>query len=324
MAICLPASQKMTIFVVATDTDGRMKAEPKKTLPAISITPIHATRPNIWDLLVVKPNREISIMTHGIYELPVTFALQGSIHPNTVPTPNPHGRIASVTNDSGCSMFTTFTFDDGWSCHDIVDLFPQDLLTQQALQILAHSLPPDLAFKLHRLFYLAWAQKSFRTSDGVEFDCFVEALYSCFGLGSNGQTQILDSGADAWQSLQASPSRTRYREDPVLQVLKSSSGPRKSSVSGPTVVQRNGELYKYLVASLYALHTLSEQMRVLVHRYADLLRVVPVICHMATYIRPEWADYWRRLCPDAIASSPWPSPALNGTSFSFSSLAHKS
>ncbi|THV06211.1 hypothetical protein K435DRAFT_960693 [Dendrothele bispora CBS 962.96] len=308
MAICLPASQTMTIFTLSINAEGRLKAEPINVLPAISIAPVHATRPNVWDLLVLKPNHELSIMTHGIHELPVKFAVQHFVGPNHVSAENPiHRKIVSIANESGCSAFITFTFEDGWFCHDTVDLQPQDLLTQQALQIIAHSLPSNATFELHRLFFSTWAQKSFRTSDGVEFDCFVEALYKYFDLNDN--VGISPPTTDPWEALQTSTSRTHYREDPIFQVLKGPSGHRNATLIRPTsrVIQRNGDRYKYLVASLYALHTLGEQLRVLVHRYACLLRLVPVVCRIAMFIRPEWADYWRRLCPDALSAWPWPS-----------------
>jgi anaphase-promoting complex subunit 1 len=40
------------------------------------------------------------------------------------------------------------------------------------------------------------------------------------------------------------------------------------------------------------------------------LRFAPVLCRIALAIRPEWADYWKRLVPDAISS--WPSPITSG------------
>ena len=61
---------------------------------------------------------------------------------------------------------------------------------------------------------------------------------------------------------------------------------------------------------LYALHTMGEDMRLSPHRYEDLLRFASLICRIAIIIRPEWADYWKRLCPEAMAG--WPSPAATG------------
>ncbi|KAJ3806574.1 hypothetical protein F5876DRAFT_80552 [Lentinula aff. lateritia] len=74
-------------------------------------------------------------------------------------------------------------------------------------------------------------------------------------------------------------------------------------------MEKGTDSYNQLVVVLYTLHTLAEGMRLLVDRYPLLMRLAPVICRIAMYIRPEWADYWRRMCPDAMFSLPWPSSA---------------
>ncbi|KAF5357388.1 hypothetical protein D9758_005889 [Tetrapyrgos nigripes] len=304
LAVCLPVQQKVTIFVLGVDKHGRLKATPTYSVPALSIAPVRATRPNVWDLLIHKPEKGLWILTHGVQELYVAFSSQT---PAGGPPLTHHGRIKSLANESGCSAFVTVNFEDGWSSHENIDLLPQDLLTQQSLQMLALTLPSITTFEIHRFFFFFWSQKSFRTSDGIEWDCFVQALYTFFCITEDtapGNTE------NPWQALQASSSSpARFNEDPVFQVLKLPQRVHSPSPITKVPIDKNSDLYARLIVTLYALHTLGEQLRLLVHRYACLLRLVPVICRLAMFIRPEWADYWRRLCPDALAQTPWPSAA---------------
>ena len=138
----------------------------------------------------------------------------------------------------------------------------------------------------------------------VELDCFFEALYEVFDLHDfapkNSSTE-----ADSWLTLSTSSSYSRFREDPVLRGLKLP--PAKS----PTPIPRRERApHKYLSHVLQALHTLCEDLRFDTHHYDSVLRLAPIICHIALVIAPGWADYWKRLCPDAIPC--WPSPETTG------------
>ncbi|ESK85477.1 anaphase promoting complex subunit 1 [Moniliophthora roreri MCA 2997] len=118
------------------------------------------------------------------------------------------------------------------------------------------------------------------------------------------------TGPHSWDRLSSTFSHRRFAEDPVLRGLLRPAEPQQSL---PPIhhlpVIKGSDKYRYLVGALYVLHTLLEQYRMFVHRYPDLIRLAGVVCLIAMYIRPEWADYWRRLCPDAMARLPWPLPA---------------
>jgi anaphase-promoting complex subunit 1 len=58
------------------------------------------------------------------------------------------------------------------------------------------------------------------------------------------------------------------------------------------------------------LHSLAEEIKVTIDHHRGLFRLVPVICQIAHVIRPEWADYWKRFCPDAVTD--WSLPDLRG------------
>lgn len=312
MSVCLPSTKTLTLFSLAAGEDDMLKVTPLAQLPAISATSIRATRGNVWDLLVVKPDHHLTVLTHGTRELPIELRPQNSMTPhngtvmdvdaNILHPSIDHGRVVSVQN--GAFSSATLVFEDGWKARTSIDLVPRDTLTNQSLQILALTLPAETSFALHRTFLEKWSSSYLRTSDGTEFDCFTAALFNVLGLE---EASIISPSIHdhVWTALAKSSSHGRFREDPVLKHLTTPSYP-KPSLS----LKYLHKPHNLLAPVLYALHTLGEDLRLMVHRYDCLLKLVPVISRIALSIRPEWADYWKRLCPDpAIA---WPSPATTG------------
>jgi anaphase-promoting complex subunit 1 len=302
MAICLPQSQLLMKFSLRCNEENVLQAVLLRQDSAISVTSLRITRSNVWDLLVLKPDHQLAVFTHDNHELPIridhvcdedrNIQMDANLPACTVD----HGKIISV--QAGPSFAVTAVFEDGWRALTTINLVPQDILTSKCLQILALTLPSDFFFSLHRLFLEQWSSRSLSTSDGVEFDCFTDSLYSVFDL----DTEVATLSSNYWPMLGSSASHNRFREDPVLQGLKVPPNPsilvvRKQSSRKP---------HKFLAAVLYALHTLGENLRLMVHHYKSLVELAPVLCRIALAIRPEWADYWKRLCPDATEG--WPSP----------------
>lgn len=305
LSICLPSAETLILYSVSPTPDNRLEVTRLSQMPAISNAAIRATRHNVWDLLIVKPNHEAAILTHGTLEVPIEFNLSGASTPDddesgmqvdqNIPDSLRH---PLVSVKSGYYSTATLTFVGGLTRTATFSLIPEDSLTLQALQILALSLPHDMAFQLHTKFLSLWAAQGLRTSDAVEFDCLSSALISVFELDDPAQMAIQTKGHHPWVELADSPSHRRLREDPVLRVLKA---PNFPSFYRPLFHKR----HSFLGPVLYALHTLGENLRLMVHGYKSVLRLAPLICRIALIIRPEWADYWKRLCPEACTD--WPS-----------------
>lgn len=302
----------MALFSLEFGDDNMLKVNPVCNLSAISIASLRITRSNVWDLLLVKPDHRLAILTHGLCELPCEFRIApapaGTDHPQVAiqdtnaTFPLDHGPIVSVQANASNSVIVTFR--DGWRESAVLDLVPQDRLTSQCLHILALTLPPDSFFTLHRLFLQEWYSHSFGKSDGIEFDCFALALSSSFGLSQ----ESLPAATDVWTMLGRSRSHRRFLDDPVLKRFKI------PPTNLPPLNRLRSHVARDLLAPvLYALHTLGEDLRLSVHHYPDLLKLVPVICRIALLIRPEWADYWKRLCPHVIEG--WANSEVRGESF---------
>jgi anaphase-promoting complex subunit 1 len=309
MAVCLPVSKVMKIFSVAIQSDQTMLITPISETPALAATSLRATRGNVWDLLVVKPFGQLSLLTHGLCEIPVQ--LHDPLQPEKTETDmetsiapeNPHGYVVAAEEAQWGT--TTLVYEDGWKSQVTFDLCPVDKLVMECFQLLALILPTELIFPIHHLFLEKWSERTWSTAENVEFECFSSSLYTVFGLVS---TDIIPP-ADPWERLASSRSHDHFAEDPALRRLRlPPSTPRRTSHQP---VQKNPP-HPMLAPLLYGLHTLAEHLRLSVPRYKDLLKLAPIVCRIACAVRPEWADYWKRLIPGAMAD--WPSSLTSGTS----------
>ncbi|EMD33332.1 hypothetical protein CERSUDRAFT_142277 [Gelatoporia subvermispora B] len=320
LAICLPASQKLLIFsVVQTDDEG-LRITPLATQSAKAVVSVRATRFTVYDLLVLRQNGTLHILTHGLKELPIALERPRSIDSRSSPsietdhslrpilTP---GEVVGLKDAVESSL--TLRLSDGSEARSSLNLIPQDDLTLQCILMLTLILPADEAFALHERFLRSWCALKWATTDGTEFRCFVTALNTLFSIPSGPRYPDPTASAPGspWDLLSRSAVPSRFREDPVMKGLQQP--PQSASAKAISRAEIPGKPHHLLAPILNALHYVAEDMRLAMSRYHTLLRLVPVICRIAVIIRPEWADYWKRLCPDAIDS--WASPSVATTEY---------
>ncbi|KAJ7484095.1 hypothetical protein B0H11DRAFT_1806991 [Mycena galericulata] len=312
LSIHFPATNSLLLYSLYEGTDVNLKIKFLSQLPALGAVSLRMTRSNVWDLLVLKPDHELVVLTHGHREIPIALSVSYSNSATTdmdVDRPQPvsggPGQLVGIKSYSFHSVALIFEDDAQRRRQQAVhiDMFPSDHLTGQTLRILALTLPEDVFFELHRSFVEEWSTHGFRTSDGIEFECLTSALCRTFELR---QPSTASSESDLWSSLARSPSQNRFREDPALRNLQRPPPPLHTIASDAEPPLRSPQRKALLAPMLYALHTLAEDLRLRIDHYKDLTALAPVICIVALEIRPEWADYWKRLCPDAMAG--WPHP----------------
>lgn len=125
--------------------DKTLATEPVSRKDAISIATIRALRSRIDDLLLVKPDGSLSILTYGMLEVPLKLS-----------------EIVSVTalKDSVNSS-VTLRFQDKSTTRVTLNYWPSNFVVEQCLLILALVLPMDEFFLLHRMFLSRWATRKF-------------------------------------------------------------------------------------------------------------------------------------------------------------------
>uniref|UniRef100_A0A8H8CEQ4 Anaphase-promoting complex subunit 1 n=1 Tax=Psilocybe cubensis TaxID=181762 RepID=A0A8H8CEQ4_PSICU len=301
-----------SMYTQAIPVEETMEVTPTMEMPAMSATSLRATRGNVWDLLVVKPFGQLSLFTHGLNEIPVQVqdndkatgeGVELDMYMDvSVDYLGQHGQIVSVSESQWGT--TTLAYEDGYKTSVTFDIFPEDKLVIECFQLLALILPTEITFEIHRLFLEKWSARSWSTAENVEFECFSTSLYSVFHLDFVERPVLFDP----WLRLAETKSHEHFAEDPALRLL------RKPPNIPPALPQhRPDPPHKLLAPLLYGLHTLAEHMRLLIPRQHDLLRFAPVVCRIAIIVRPEWADYWKRLIPDVMNG--WPLPLKTSLSY---------
>ncbi|KAF9219333.1 hypothetical protein BS17DRAFT_740882 [Gyrodon lividus] len=304
LAVCTPGSPATVFLLTVEDASKTVLCTYLTTIDAVSVVPVGATRKEIWDLLAVKADGTVSIFTHGLRELPIHLRLAQAWNANETGTPSTVP-ITDVTSVKwGCVSSVALLCAGGEEYRGKFDMIPRDRLVNQALQALSLIVPIKEAFDLHRCFLEAWSQHYFWTSSNLEFHALTFALCTILELKlvypfKNEE----DTPSTAWEQFCALSANSRqFLDDPALQRLSLPVSPatRQYSLFAP-------KPNPLLAPVLYVLHMLAEDLRLVVHRHDSLIVLVPLVCHIAHIIRPEWADYWKRLCPDVMPA--WPSPS---------------
>lgn len=206
----------------------------------------------------------------------------------------PSGSI--LTLKDGVESSVTLCLRGGISKRLTLSLYPSEELTHQCLLMLAMVLPKDAFFQFHHAFLLFWSQRGMVNGPST-FDALSDTINATLGLDRTSAT----NERSPWETLNASRSATRFTGDPVLKGFSIASSPTPKA---KTPVQRPHTLH---VNFLVGLHYVAQNMLLSVDEHAALLRLVPIVCRLALPVRPEWADYWKRLVPDALDA--WPAPA---------------
>lgn len=291
ICICLPASKLLRIFTLAQMDDRSTQVTPLAEMHCLSAVAVRATRANVWDLLVIKPLGELGLLVQDLRQLPVQ--VYSSREPPTAGAGHHgHGIILSV--DDAFWGNVTIRYEDGCKSQITFDIFPQDKIVTECFQLLALTLPADVTFEIRRVFLDKWCERGWSTTQNLEFNCFSSALLEVFGL----EVEAIVIEKDPWLRLGRSSSHLRFVEDRVLRSLKT-----PPSVTVPRPLRNKSN--PMIAPLLYGLHTLAEHLRLSISRQQDLLKFVPLVCRIAVAVRPEWADYWKRLVPNATTF--WPS-----------------
>ena len=301
LALCVPGMQTAVYALTVEDASRCVRASYLTSIDAVSVVSVRATRAEIWDLLAVKADASVSVFTHGLCELPIHLRLARSEGAGgTVQIP-----VRDVVEARWeCVSSVTLVCSGGEKYRARFHLIPQDPLVSQALRVLSLVLPKQEAFDIHRRFLETWTPHYFWTSSNLEFHALSFALSLVLDLKL--VYPFKDDGpplSTPWAKFCHLAANCRsFVDDPALQRLTLPARPKSRQYY--LVAPKPNPL---LVPVLYGLHMLAEDLRLVVHRYDSLVLLVPLICHIAHVVRPEWVDYWKRLCPNVMPV--WPSPS---------------
>ncbi|OSD04091.1 hypothetical protein PYCCODRAFT_1364791 [Trametes coccinea BRFM310] len=303
LSICLRATETLLLYEALWDQSLILRIQPLAPMRARAVSAISATRDRILDLLVLKPDGSLTLLTHGIYELPLNVQLPARATLAQAAQLSQERQIVGFSHPLKSAV--TLELSDGASCRISLDLTSQDNLVKELLLMLALTLPAEPFFNLHATLLRKWAATGYSYAENVELRVFEETLWEVLGLVDGERFSSANAeGSPAWQKLSATDNIARFREDPALRKLRlpgssTCDTPLRRPLQKPTA---------YHAAVLNAIHHVAEDRRLSVALFADIPRIAPIICRLAMVVRPEWADYWKRLCPSAMPI--WPPQSM--------------
>ena len=171
-----------------------------------------------------------------------------------------------------------------------------DILVHRCFEVLAMALTSELAFAIRLEFLHLWHEQGLFTIGDTVLVCFRRALFKILRINDPDP----ESTALGWDNLSQSPLFDDMSEDVSLLGLAHPPPARKHAPPDFHITKP----HPLVGATLNALHHLAEDMRINLEQQILVLRIVPIICTMALVVRPEWADYWKRLCPDIALTLP--------------------
>lgn len=321
IGVCLPGTARLFILDMTQQLDKTLKVVHAATARAVSAVALKVTRENQWDLLAVHPNGELKLLTHGRsginiklrspeidvkaqdndnYE-PMAVDGDGDLVMRSIAEPS---KIVALSDPMFSSV--TIVFENGTKTRTSTNLLPNDFLTTRCFRVLSTLLPGEAYLDLHTTFLGLWCSHDMNSAPGMEFECFYHAVIDKFRIDvePSYDTVKFTKAHGPWNALFLSKSHARLADDVSLMNFEL---PPRTTNNAPLLPtpQDKRPPHELLSQLLFGLHFLGEDLRFMTHRHQDLLRLVPLICRIARIIRPEWADYWKRLAPSACPG--WPS-----------------
>ena len=278
-------------------------------ISALSIAPIIATRPNIYDLLLLKPDNKLSIITFNMIEVAIELQLDsreiGEIckdldvsmvdasFDGDLSMTSVIDRLKIVSLKDSIHSSVTLLFEDGSKASLSLDLYPTDPLVLDMVQMLSVYVSTDLFYRIYKSFIVLWLREGKSDSADVQFDCIAQAILSKFNMAWKENTATKPTESSAWQSLASSPSHFRLYDDVALLDLE-----HHSPYPEHPPVQPVSALVKLHMSNVVtALHVLAEELRLVAHMHQALSRLAVLLARMCRIARPGWADYIKRLLP---------------------------
>ena len=294
--MCLPGSKAQRFgFVIEKRT---LKMEYQGSEEYLAAVPVISTRPDVWDLLCLDFKNGMEIVTYGGLSIPLEanpkdIRARPWIGNDDPPMADTGANIPIHLVDSMHSSVTVI-YLNGSKFRMNVNLIPSDQLTYGALELLASHMPPDQFIILHKRFLRLWCEEGWTSQPNLQFDCIIGAITTLIECLS--ATEVEDE-INPFHAVLNSVSGFKLRDDAALRGLDIPKIPLRQKKPKMTQVSRQDKVN--MVACLVPLHFLGEAMRLYLPAHERLSKLATLLIRLAKYAAPGWADYWKRLYPDA-------------------------
>ncbi|KAI5119343.1 hypothetical protein M0805_004020 [Coniferiporia weirii] len=315
VALCLPASEKLEIFTLCPSQEDRTlkMTHLVSRSSVLSIVSIKATRLDIWDLLVLKSDSDLAIITFDLKEIPIQVGLD-KIRQNE--TSIADISMADVYADGDLSMASaapdqlkivalrdplvstvSLVLEDGSEARLYVSLMPTDPLVYSINQTLSTYCKTEDYFGIYKRFVQNWNNKHMSVFPDVQFDCMAEAILNNWVIEwYSTENPHEEAALSPWDALTNSASHFRLRDDTALLNLLPPSKPVQPLRARVELTRTDKQT---LHVMLMGLHISGEEMRLFVHLYEPLIRLSTLTLRLAQLIRPAFSDLLKRMYPSS-------------------------
>jgi anaphase-promoting complex subunit 1 len=274
----------------------------KDTYPALAIERVRATRPDTYDLLVLKPDHTLCLYANGHeYQLVLSVDLpsvkvespaENISEGHPIPPTELKPKLLSIKDGAG--SFFTAIFEGNYERRVSIDLLPRNRLVDDVLAALQYVLSSVQFAELRRNQLVRWCSRDRPMTLKKEIACLWEPLLEMVIGEGPGIISTQSQETSAFDSLASSAVHQKISNDRCLFNLQV-----PTAKVAPAVKKLLQGISSFCAPTLYALHILGQSLKVDLTRQAELEYLVPTILKIGNCIAPEWSDYWSRLFPDA-------------------------
>ncbi|GAA5920093.1 hypothetical protein JCM1841_004092 [Sporobolomyces salmonicolor] len=280
LAILLPSAQSLLLLSLSSSSPGgSLAVTPLRQLPALSATAVLSTRPQVLDLLVLKPGGEFGLLTANGNELPVRH-----------PPSEALGRPVQIEGNATSTVVLTLP-DGSRRLTHLSPPVPRTSLAQKVLETLAHVLALE---DFHQLL-----QSTLHSREGEEegdpMDAVEEMLDALFAVPARSPPE------DPWSRFLASTSSLSQR-DPLLPLLRCTPAPTPSATPPAPAPAAPSPLSERHQVILFALHLLVQDARLRADAQGDTVTLAKVVARLARAQGvASWVDAYRRVFGPEVA-----------------------
>lgn len=280
--------------------------------PALAVVKVQALRKESHDLLVLRPNHSLFLLSGPEY-YSIGLAYDGAKHTDALrvmwmgeETPPVYPGLNAPVKVEGLQqgVGTEATLRVSSKVHIVsFDLAPKNLLTCNSLDILRYALPLEKWNLMRRYHLQLWISKGQPKDVAEEVDCLWTAVFSVLNqVNPSFLTKDVMSMDHLFNKMALSTSHRCLADDPILAKFKLPQRQSKGFVGSTSA------LSPLAAPVLFALHLLGQSLKVDVTRFSELPFLLRALLRLSSQIAPEWTDYWSRIFPDMDEA--WKGPGL--------------
>lgn len=314
LGMCLPGSQKLEIFKLYFGSeDHTMKmAHLDSRTNVISVAAIRATRNGQRDLLILKTDSTLELLTFDLRSIPIhprlvaSEAARGTAGDVSMTEINGDGDISMVSASGRRSRLVDMkdktqstiilVYEDGYQARLSLDVIPTDFLTHSIQHVLSVYCKAESCFQIMRRFIALWTSKNKIESPTVQFDCLAEAILGYYGIHWKSTEEPSPEVTSPWQAMMNSSTHFHLRDDTALMNIMPRSEP-PLPLEIPSILNSNDINSLHVI--LMGLHVWGEEMRLYLHMHEDLLRLSTLTLRLSQHIRPAFSDLLKRFFPSS-------------------------